>query len=634
MAEALGIAASGIAVAQLTSQVGGAVLKLKQLWDEVKDVPEDIADLMEQIDCLDPVLWETENNFNQGGLPSIVWDRLASKRTTTYCRKALHNLTQMVDELSLQINNSKGSRRKIAAVKVLLKKDLLKKLEKRLENAVRMLTLAQQSYLVTLTQVQPDIIVQKFTALAVSCSHAKSHSTVDLDAETEEPEKSITAPARPNITNGITRLNSLRHRRGFTNPSIFGRFLTDSDGSNRTFLFQAPIWLSRRSWEVHSMRAAGAWQWNLRSYSIIPVDSRTIGVACNKSPKDMQELFDAGLASPYDQSAYGRTLLYFACLGLNLEMVKYLVGIGLGPLDNPNRLWYPRLSKSAQHHASFLRALVADRNIAEKTLFLEDEDLPSECLCSAGTHDFEIYKALLPYQCPLHQSTSLESRIRSADYALEAYGSAQVVRFMLQPEWNLNPRAICTARPLILPIANALGPRHPNGGWDGDELEAWLQFAAEVIHHTPDIHFISSNYSWLISGKSTAFTLVLFNALNQTGEINEALGTWLRALRRADVDLNTYGEYEHQLLANSELSRQTRLFIELNKTYRRWTFRIVGFTYGPQPEDWEVFWNEPTDHFVGQFWRLVENPPLHIPGSWVDDPSDSSDYSDDDDDDD
>lgn len=148
MAEALGIAASGIAVAQLSSQVGGAVFKLKQLWDEVKDVPEDIADLMEQIDCLGPVFWEAENNFDQSGLPSIVWDQLASKSTTMYCRKALGNLTQMVNELSRQIGNPSKSRRKIAAAKVLLKKDLLKKLERRLENAVRMLTLAQQSYLV------------------------------------------------------------------------------------------------------------------------------------------------------------------------------------------------------------------------------------------------------------------------------------------------------------------------------------------------------------------------------------------------------------------------------------------------------------------------------------------------------
>lgn len=148
MAEALAVAASGIAVAQITIQVGSAVVKLRRLWGEIKDVPDDITDLMDQIDCLDPVLLGAENGFNQGDLPSSVWDSLASKPATTYCRKALQDLTTMVDELNTQISNAKRGRRKLTAVKVLLKKDTLKRLEKRLENAVKMLLLAQQSYLV------------------------------------------------------------------------------------------------------------------------------------------------------------------------------------------------------------------------------------------------------------------------------------------------------------------------------------------------------------------------------------------------------------------------------------------------------------------------------------------------------
>lgn len=147
MAEVLGVAASGIAIAQISLQVGGAVRKLKQLWNEVKDVPDDIADLMEHIDCLSLAVWESENNIEQNSLPSIVWDDSASKLASTYCRKALRNLTTMIDELNLQIDNAKKGRRKIAAFQVLLKKDLLKKLEKRLENAIRTLSLAQQSYL-------------------------------------------------------------------------------------------------------------------------------------------------------------------------------------------------------------------------------------------------------------------------------------------------------------------------------------------------------------------------------------------------------------------------------------------------------------------------------------------------------
>ncbi|KAK6063068.1 carboxylesterase family protein [Seiridium cupressi] len=58
MAEALGAVASGIAVAQIAGTAGSAIWKLKQLWDEVEDVPEIINDLIEQLGCLDPSLWD------------------------------------------------------------------------------------------------------------------------------------------------------------------------------------------------------------------------------------------------------------------------------------------------------------------------------------------------------------------------------------------------------------------------------------------------------------------------------------------------------------------------------------------------------------------------------------------------
>ncbi|RYP11636.1 hypothetical protein DL767_011113 [Monosporascus sp. MG133] len=153
MAEALGVAASSIAIAQVTSQVGVAVVKLKKFCDEVKDVPDDIADLLQQIDCLGPALWEAENTFESTGLPAMLWNDAAAKRSMTYCRNALKALTEIVDEMAAQINHPKRLNRKVASVKIVLRKDTLKKLEKRLENAVRMLTLAQQSYLTEVFKV-------------------------------------------------------------------------------------------------------------------------------------------------------------------------------------------------------------------------------------------------------------------------------------------------------------------------------------------------------------------------------------------------------------------------------------------------------------------------------------------------
>ena len=34
--------------------------------------------------------------------------------------------------------------------------------------------------------------------------------------------------------------------------------------------------------------------------------------------------------------------------------------------------------------------------------------------------------------------------------------------------------------------------------------------------------------------------------------------------------------------------------------------RIIGVRSGPKPRDWKILWNEPSDQFVGEFWRGVE----------------------------
>lgn len=147
MAEVISIVASGIAISQLSHITGSTVLKLKQLWNEVEGAHEVIEDLMAQIDCLDPTLWEAEHTFSQEALPSSLWNDTAAKNSAKYCRIALQKLTSNVNDLSTQIRSAKRYRRKFGAVKVVLKRAQLKDLENKLENAVRVLSIAQGGYL-------------------------------------------------------------------------------------------------------------------------------------------------------------------------------------------------------------------------------------------------------------------------------------------------------------------------------------------------------------------------------------------------------------------------------------------------------------------------------------------------------
>ncbi|KAG7132466.1 hypothetical protein HYQ45_009191 [Verticillium longisporum] len=55
MAEVLGIVTGSIAHLEVAGRLGGRVLKLKQLFDELKEVPDTIRSLMEQVAVVEPI---------------------------------------------------------------------------------------------------------------------------------------------------------------------------------------------------------------------------------------------------------------------------------------------------------------------------------------------------------------------------------------------------------------------------------------------------------------------------------------------------------------------------------------------------------------------------------------------------
>lgn len=153
MAEILGTVSSAIAVAEVGLKVGGTVLKLRRLWEEVQEVPEKIQDLMAQIDIYEPILADAERAFELDpvvgsaiGLSQPL-DKSIGRTSSSQCREALRDLQQLIEELSGKIESARKGKRTIAKVKVLLKKDDLKKFQRRLKRAQWLLQASQMGYL-------------------------------------------------------------------------------------------------------------------------------------------------------------------------------------------------------------------------------------------------------------------------------------------------------------------------------------------------------------------------------------------------------------------------------------------------------------------------------------------------------
>lgn len=107
---------------------------------------------------------------------------------------------------------------------------------------------------------------------------------------------------------------------------------------------------------------------------------------------------------------------------------------------------------------------------------------------------------------------------------------------------------------------------------------------------------------------------------------NKELQNWIALLVEVGVDIDVYGKGEYDILQDTTLGS----YIHLEAQKHTWDSRdakfplkgcelcLYGFTYGPNVEDWTILCNEQTDQFAGEFWDLVEERPLEMPGAWFD----------------
>ncbi|KAI0871893.1 hypothetical protein GGS24DRAFT_509350 [Hypoxylon argillaceum] len=105
MAEAICFVSGAPAVREVTLNVGPAILDLKQLSDMAKEVPSDIIDLTQKLDCLNLSALEIENILNSNEVEVTPYLELASEWTVVYCRMALEDLDGFIRELSLWIDS-------------------------------------------------------------------------------------------------------------------------------------------------------------------------------------------------------------------------------------------------------------------------------------------------------------------------------------------------------------------------------------------------------------------------------------------------------------------------------------------------------------------------------------------------
>jgi hypothetical protein len=132
-----------ISIASITIQITDSIKKLKDFWDMVKDAPEEIAYMIEEMEVLGLVMSDVERAI-KSNTPSAecTVDAIASARCLGLCKRGAEGLEKIVSDLAQELE--KGGKR--AGFKSALKKNTIDRLRERLRNVQSLMVLSQQTY--------------------------------------------------------------------------------------------------------------------------------------------------------------------------------------------------------------------------------------------------------------------------------------------------------------------------------------------------------------------------------------------------------------------------------------------------------------------------------------------------------
>lgn len=405
--------------------------------------------------------------------------------------------------------------------------------------------------------------------------------------------------------------------------------------------FRTPTWLMSRVWEVRVKEACSGWMLGLSSYHIRARDALVFKYARDGDIQNLQQLFDEKKASPFDRNLDGKTLLHVrhswdtsSELGVtNVRSslfregsLKFVASYWSKALIAKYQILTTSMTESCKCNFSAdststpLRRLLHPANIQSLEMYrlliqeadtdeLTDADSVLELLVwSRSGMPPEAMKLLQQEMCCSWGELDLESRIRLSTWA----DNADLARLLLGPgplqkeHFQVKPLGI-SGTWLFSHIANRLGricrSKHKDASW-----QALLREAIALNAHLLICEQCESPLAAFLEGLKLNHT--------QIGPSRQPQLYWLQSMQRAGADLVEYGRFEKSLLNGPHLRWTT--FSGYGDSLVIREVYIVNITYGPEPEDWHVWYAWTLDEWAGEFWHMVENPELFdIPGAWL-----------------
>ncbi|KAL6701329.1 hypothetical protein J3F84DRAFT_354479 [Trichoderma pleuroticola] len=577
------MASTNFDVIQTVPRVATLIYQTHQLWQEFKNVPEGIMGLVDQLKALESIFSEIEDEFNQDGASA------SFKNCLELSKKAHDSLGVLVADMRTQLQAKRSMKRKYAAVKILLNKAVLERLEQSLSRCMTFLQLAIQAYQMAMLR---KLSSQTTSARFQPQHHAQVQQSLP-QPQTKMPQNQFNSNDSLIIHSGATAVSKKASGSFAFSLSKDARFaLTYTDTGAWQAQVQLPSWLSRSMYEFMSRPSIAGWTYSYRVYNIVPQDSEIIMRIQAGDLVGVQELFSTKKASPFDRSIYNDSLLHEAASCQQYEICQLLLNLGLRTQldegDKPSSTPLASIASSVVSDTTAKHKILMDtmpRKIAKLfALYLQEPDaLPAERLLDFvreySTDDLNV-KIFQELFMPSYYFRLLRDRLEAVRLGAFIVQSPKTLETFISEDGIIKQADVRQSTreksSLMHSAAITFGCRYPEVlspyekpfAWFRAYGSLWGSFVMKItsMANEQDLHSIEEVVPWdgyqVTTWRGTPFTSVIGAALcylcpefsfhHWDTMLQGCIRKWLSLLKEAGVDLMEYGKREMELLGDGD----------------------------------------------------------------------------------
>ncbi|KAL8904039.1 MAG: hypothetical protein Q9207_003531 [Kuettlingeria erythrocarpa] len=674
----ISMSASILTIGAFAVQALNSIQYSHELYTSIKDAPERLGSLLEELKSLSKLLESFHNNAldKTGGWKDGLDTALA------YCTKALESIETFSSELNESIPPAKGGRRQWAAFKVTLSEKKLKHYATRLERAKSMLSLALQ-----ISRSQQQILWKPPNTITIVPREFAIRPPVS-----QKPNEHVIPASKTNHEkhqNQQRRL--LRQKDSSRYGTFFGTFVLtrtkyistledkgdDLEAQELTFYPHANRYLNR-GFSLLSEGSFGAWRYSLRTFGTFTTED-PIYICCVMGDlSGVENLFSKKKASPFDVTRDGFTLLHIAAAFGNVELCRLLLAEGADADAASNSEWtsenqcvFEARTTPLQAAADFSGRWAYDHGheLKTQTLLPYCKDFARINKQDQSTAFLDTFRVLAENGGdPMASNTK-------GDTALHLHtGATHQFQYLLQQEqfvtdctqlnydgdtiterharwwWSQGPvrarlafeheniqrRKFCedapsktppfpiTSRTLLL-HETARHLRHFFIKDDRVAFDSALQLVRMLHNEHVDIHDIEDEgphqYTPLAQIKTIASEIEISpDGLERESHItNAVLDEWLRTLQESDVDLEQYVREEERLIGSSGIGCQWEHYM-FDDSWEYCVEWVFGNTADFSSRLIAVRYHfRPASAAEGKT-KIFDDDRIGVPGAWIGEP--------------